>query len=162
MEHAEIPLIATVILLLIVFIIHQNVIFARMIRQNRKLMENAEESRIRISKQNSEFLQSADHRLDKANEMVLTLAHSADSLASSIQHLKDMMVHLEEIYTQRNTALSKNRDEIMSAYTKLLKRYEELQDKHDQLNKDMFGTLQELARRPTIANNNLPQTQKIK
>lgn len=138
MEYVEIALIVAIVLLLVVFIIHQVVIFTRIVRQNRTLIE------------------SADHRLDKANEMVLTLAHSADSLAASIQHLKDMMVHLEEVYTTRNNSLTKNRDEIMTAYTKLLRRYEELQDKHDLLNQEMFGTLQELARRPTMntTNNN--------
>lgn len=104
--------------------------------------------------QNHAFLRSADKRLSKANDMVLTLAHSADNLAESIQHLKDMMVHLEQVYTSRNDAVIKSRDEITGAYKALLHRYTDLETKYENVMKDAHATLAEIARRPTTTNNN--------
>ena len=114
--------------------------------------------------QNHFLLKSADKRLNKANEMVITLAHSADQLSSSISELKDMMVHLETVYTSRNDMLIKNRDDFKDSYIKLLKKYEiqeqeikELQKLSQQQNlrfaDEILHTIQEIARKPTITNN---------
>lgn len=110
------------------------------------------------------LLKSADKRLKMANEMVLKLASSADKLAESVKDLKGMCVHLEQVYTARNQTLSKNRDEIMDAYKKLLVRHEELQtrfddlqlsirEKYNTMSDELFHTMQEIARKPTITNN---------
>lgn len=102
------------------------------------------------------LLRSADKRLRMANEMVLKLAASADTLSQSVADMKDMMVHLEQVYTSRNDALVKNRDEFREAYTKLLHKYERLEDKYlaryEQMDADMWNTIQEMARKPTIEN----------
>lgn len=114
--------------------------------------------------QNHFLLKSADKRLNKANEMVVTLAHSADNLSESVSHLKDMMVHLEQVYTARTDMVIKNRDEFKDAYTKLLNRYEEkekqIQEMQEDLQKqnlmyanEIFRTIQEIAKKPTITNN---------
>lgn len=110
------------------------------------------------------LLSGADKRLAMANEMVLKLAQSADCLASSVVEIKDMMVHLEKVYTSRNDMLVKNRDEFREAYLKLLNSYEVLQGKYETLQQDMssrygsmaedlFRTVQDLAQKPTIQNN---------
>lgn len=114
--------------------------------------------------QNHFLLKSADKRLNKANEMVVTLAHSADNLAESVSHLKDMMVHLENVYTQRTDMVIKNRDEFKDAYQALLKNYKEkeeqirdMQERQTQQNikyaEEVFRTIQEMARKTTITNN---------
>ena len=122
--------------------------------------------------QNHFLLKSADKRLNKANEMVITLAHSADQLSASISELKDMMVHLESVYTSRNDMLVKNRDEFKDAYTKLLARYEEkeqqikeMQVKQQEQNikyvDEVFRTIQEMARKTTITNNPITREPRI-
>lgn len=108
----------------------------------------------RLVQQNNTLLTNADHRLDRANEMVLTLAHSADELSKSVSELKDMMVHLEDEFNSRNAFLIKNRDEFRDAYTKLLRVYEEQQHKYESVMQESYNTLKELAKRPTINNNN--------
>lgn len=105
-------------------------------------------------KQNSKFIYDADQRLKKANEMVIILAYSADTLSSSVSEMKDMMIHLEKIYTERNNMLVKNRDEYKEAYGKLLHTYMNLQHKYEEMMNDSYDTLKEIARRPTFANNN--------
>lgn len=113
---------------------------------------------------NYQLIRSADRRLRMANEMVLKLASSADTLAQSVSEMKSMMVHLESVYTARNNVLSQHHDELLDSYKKLLARYEELQVKHDnlqqkqlqkyeQITDDMTRTVQEMARKPTIHNN---------
>lgn len=114
--------------------------------------------------QNHFLLKSADKRLNRANEMVVTLAHSADNLSESVSHLKDMMVHLEGVYTSRTEMVVKNRDEFRDSYIKLLKKYEEkekqIQEMQEDLQKqnlmyanEIFHTIQEIAKKPTITNN---------
>lgn len=108
----------------------------------------------KLIRQNTELMKSADKRLDKANEMVLKMAHSADMLATTVSELKDMMVHLETVYTSRTDMVIKNRDEFKESYTKLLHRYEELGHKYENMMKESYNTVKELARRPTMTNNN--------
>lgn len=116
-----------------------------------------------VARATGKYLKAADKRLEKANEMVLTLAHSADALASSISELKDMMIHLEQAYTKENAVIVQSRVEYREAYKKLLNRYEELQRSYDSIqqdtmmkyakySEDMFNTVKEMARKPTINN----------
>lgn len=121
---------------ILIFLFHQQYLFGKMIKQN------------------SRFIYDADQRLKKANEMVIVLAHSADTLSSSVSEMKDMMIHLEKIYTERNNMLVKNRDEFKEAYEKLLHTYMSLQHKYEEMMSDSYNTLKEIARRPTFANNN--------
>lgn len=44
---------------------------------------------------NHRLLKAADKRLSKANDMVMTLAHSADTLSQSISALKDLNVEMQ-------------------------------------------------------------------
>ncbi len=107
--------------------------------------------------QNHYLLKAADKRLRMANQMVLKMAESADKLASSVSEMKDMMIHLEQVYTSRNDNLVKNRDEFKDAYVKLLERYKDLEKRlidNYESNKDaIFATIRELAQKPTITNN---------
>lgn len=154
MTYLDITLLAVCLLFFFAFVIHQEILFGRMIRQNEKVMKTSSERLHHLTEQNNTLLEHADHRLDKANEMVLTLAHSADQLSVSISHLKEMMVHLEQVYTSRNDMLVKNRDEYRSAYNALLSEYKEKDAKLEALRNDAMGTLQELAHRPTNSINN--------
>lgn len=86
--------------------------------------------------------------------MVIILAHSVDTLSSSVSEMKDIMIHLEKIYMERNNMLVKNRDEYKEAYGKLLHTYMNLQHKYEEMMNDSYDTLKEIARRPTFANNN--------
>lgn len=149
-----IPCAVIAILLFLAFVIHQELLFGRMIQQNEKVMIQSSERSSALVNQNNILLMHADERLESANKMVSTLAHSADLLSASISELKDMMVHLEQVYTSRNEQVIKNRDEIYTAYNKLLSQYVNLQQKYDTHMEDANRTLLELARRPTSVNNN--------
>lgn len=142
------------IVLLLMFMIHQEVLFGRMIAQNEKVMETSSDRHKIILEQNNILLRHADERLESANKMVATLAHSADMLANSASDLKDLMLQLEETYTQKYKELSKNRDDIYHAYEKLLQTHMELQHKYDSHLEDGNRTLMEIARRPTSVHNN--------
>lgn len=136
MEAIDTTLLIIAATLILLFLLHQQHLFGKMIKQN------------------SKFIQDADKRLKMANDMVSTLAHSADNLSASVSDMKDMMVHLEQIYTSRNDMLVKNRDEFKEAYEKLLHTYTNLQQKYEETMKDSYNTVKELARRPTFHNNN--------
>ena len=145
---------AVAILLFLAFVIHQELLFGRMIQQNEKVMIQSSERSKALVEQNNVLLEHADERLESANKMVATLAHSADMLTDSVSQMKDMMVHLEQVYTSRNEQVIKNRDEIYAAYNKLLSQYVNLQHKYDTHMEEANRTLMELARRPTSVNNN--------
>lgn len=104
--------------------------------------------------QNNMLLRHADHRLDKANEMVLKLAHSADTLASSVSELKDMLVHIEQLSNTTISCITRNRDEYKEAYANLLTRYKSLEEDYVSELKAYKGTVHELAKRPTTTNTN--------
>lgn len=104
--------------------------------------------------QNNTLLRHADHRLDKANEMVLKLAHSADTLSNSVSQLKDMLVHIEQLSNTTTTCVAQNRDEYKEAYAKLLTRYTALQDKFESELKEHKALVHEMARRPFLTNTN--------
>lgn len=165
MQTLAIAAAAVVAVILMIQRFHQEVLFGRMIKQNEKVMQASSERITELVRQNNILMDHADKRLDRANQIVHellekhttttnTLSHSADSLAASISHLKDMMVHLETVYTERNNSLSKNYDQLNNAHVKLTARYIDLENKYDDLIKQAYGTLQELARRPTTTNNN--------
>lgn len=101
---------------------------------------------------NHNLMKSADTRLSKANEMVLTLAHSADKLAESISVHKELLVQLQEDYNEKVRSIEVNRDDFRNAYTKLLAKYQLNEEKRDSLNKQYIDTLRSLAERPTITN----------
>ena len=104
--------------------------------------------------QNNLLLRHADQRLDKANEMVLKLSHSCDILAHNNSELKDMLVHLEQVYTARNDTMKSNYDKIYDSYVKLLHKYEDLEGTYIDELKHYQTTVHELARRPTTNNTN--------
>lgn len=168
MNNVDIALVAVIVILFLFFMIHQEFLFGRMIRQNEKVMKTSSERLHDLTKQNNTLLSHADERLAMANKIVHdmlsehtrcinTLASSADSLAVSITDIKDMMLHIEKAYTTENAHIMKNRDEYKDAYGKLLKEFEVLRKKLQDLADEDHRALKELARRPTIANNNLPQ-----
>lgn len=144
------------IVLFFVFMIHQEVLFGRMIKQNEKVMRASNDRLNKLVDQNNTLLIHADERLDRANQMVLTLAHSADLLAGSVSELKEMMVHLEQVYVSRNEQILKNRDEYKAAYDKLLIQFEDQRARLRTLADEDHRALKELARRPTMntTNNN--------
>lgn len=111
----------------------------------------------RMVKQNSDLLHNADKRLAQANEMVLILAKTSAEVADNMKEVKELIIHLESVYNSRLDCVTKNRDEIMSAYTKLLAKFEDLRMKHESMMDDSYSTMKELARRPTLTNNNNTQ-----
>lgn len=111
----------------------------------------------RMVKQNSDLMHDADRRLAQANEMVLTLAKTSAEVADNMKEIKELTIHIESVYNSRLDCVTKNRDEIMSAYTKLLAKFEDLRLKHENMMEDSYSTMKELARRPTLTNNNNTQ-----
>lgn len=144
------------IVLFFVFMIHQEVLFGRMIKQNEKVMRSSNDRLTKLIEQNNVLLTHADHRLDKANEMVLTLSHSADLLADSIKELKDMAIQRAESYENESKILIASREEYKTAYSKLLVQFEEQRKRLRELADEDHRALKELARRPTMntTNNN--------
>lgn len=108
----------------------------------------------RLIKQNSDLLIHADERLAQANEMVLMLSKTSSEVSNSMREMKDLMVHIESVYNARLDCVTKNRNDIMDAYTKLLTQFEELRHRHEAMMDDSYHTMRELARRPTLTNNN--------
>lgn len=111
----------------------------------------------RMVKQNSDLMHDADKRLAQANEMVLILAKTSAEVADNMKEVKELIIHIESVYNSRLDCVTKNRDEIMSAYTKLLAKFEDLRLKHENMMEDSYSTMKELARRPTLTNNNNTQ-----
>lgn len=110
--------------------------------------------------QNRYYIKSADKRLSKANEMVLTLTITGKDLAESIKALKDMMLHLEQVYTSRTDSVIKSRDQWELSYNKLLQRYTAIEDKYFKSQEKNQDTVSEIARQPTYTTlNNMPSTQ---
>lgn len=111
-----------------------------------------------MSAYNHLLLKSADKRLSKANEMVLTLAHSADKLSESVSQMKELSICLKNNYEQRLSELEHNRDDLRDAYTKLLHKYENLNDRiinnYDKMKDESFHAMREMATKPTISNSN--------
>lgn len=104
------------------------------------------------------LIHSADKRLSKANEMVLTLAHSADRLAETISYLKDTIVYLEKQHKDHLKVVEDNRNELKDSYTKLLHKYEILEgriiDNYEQEKNNAFEAIREMAKKPMIHNSN--------
>lgn len=103
--------------------------------------------------QNYNLLHNADKRLDRANQMVLKLAESADTLAASVTELKDLCVRIrekDEIYIKE---IQKNNDDYKHAYRSLLDKYNEVSAEYKAEIKEGQNTLRELARRQTSNNN---------
>ena len=128
MNYAETILILTSVVL-VVFLIGHEILFHRILEQNKHIA------------------QMADSRLDRANKMVGELSHSVAELSRSMEDAEKMVEHLEKEYTHHINQVCSNRDEIMEAYKKLLHKYEEEQG-------ESFAILKELARRPTVSNTN--------
>lgn len=101
---------------------------------------------------NYRLMKSADKRLSKANEMVLTLAHSADMLSQSVCVMKDIMTELRKEETDKYKQIEQNRDDFREAYTKLLQTYKVEQQEKKELYNQYISSLRELANRPTIQN----------
>ena len=135
MTIIEIILGSTIIVMLLLFMVHQELLFARLVEQNNKI------------------LIQADKRLDRANEMVLTLTHSADLLSESVREMKDLSYNLTQSYEAERKVLTDNRDEYREAYGKLLKQFEAQREHLRQLADEDHRALKELASRPTINNN---------
>lgn len=108
----------------------------------------------RLVKQNTDMINASDKRLYQANELVVTLSKTSAQIADDMKDMKDLVIHIESVYNSRLDCVTKNRDEIMSAYTKLLAKFEELRSKHETMMEESFNSLKELARRPTLTNNN--------
>lgn len=102
---------------------------------------------------------SSDKRLEKANEMVLTLAHSADKLSVSVCEMKDMMVAMQKSYEDHLKVVQDNRDDFRDSYIKLLHKYELLEsriiDNYEKESSSVYDAIRELAKKPTIHNSNL-------
>lgn len=142
-----------IIILFLVFMLHQEYLFGRMIRQNEKVMRTSSDRLQSLTKQNNTLLAHADERLDRANEMVLTLAHSADKLSVSTHDLKDFAVRLKDDSMAEKAELIKTREDFRESYIKLLRQYE-------LLDADYKSMLKHLADKSTITNNNYPDTTK--
>lgn len=99
----------------------------------------------RLIEQNSDIMKGADERLDRANKMVLELSEVVRSLSKAFEVNNRVVQHLEKTYTSRIDQAVEAKDQFHDAYVKLLHKYEELE-------KDYFDTLKEMARRPTISN----------
>lgn len=107
--------------------------------QNERLMK-IEDLLSKSIDMNSLLIKSADSRLDRANEMVLLLA-------KSVSALKDICDDLEKKYTGHIEKVCINRDLMIKENIEMRK---ELSD----LRHDMFETLKDLARKPSISNSN--------
>lgn len=154
MDALSIVLASVIIIMFLLFMIHQEVLFGRMIKQNEKVMRSSNERQAQLVEQNNTLLRHADERLNRANEMVLSLAHSADKLSVSVSDLKDMAVKLQDDYTYRNEQTIKNRDDLDKAYHSLLVRYNEQQKRLQSIADEDRHRLAELAGRPTVSNTN--------
>lgn len=119
---------------------------------------------------NHALIKSADKRLEKANEMVNTLARSCDSLAKVNVEIKDLALSVKKDYIRQLEEMRKihdmeikelatNRDDYKQAYTALLERYNELDkaliDGYKKIQESHFRTIHDMAVKPTINNNNL-------
>lgn len=153
----SIILASVIIIMFLLFMIHQEVLFGRMIKQNEKVMRSSNDRLTTLVEQNNALLVHADQRLDRANEMVLKLAHSADLLSESIKALKDMAVQRAESYDIESKTLIASREEYKDAYTKLLVQFEEQRKRLRELADEDHRALKELAGRPTMntTNNNM-------
>lgn len=113
---------------------------------------------ILISIYNHQLMRGADRRLEKANEMVLALAHSADKLSESVIELKELSVHLQQSYDARIHELNNNRNDMKESYVKLLHKYEQLEgriiDNYEKEKNSAFDAIREMAKKPTISNQN--------
>lgn len=111
-----------------------------------------------VSIHNRTLIKSADKRLEKANEMVLRLAGSADKLSETVSSMKELMITIEKTYTNQLEATKKNRDEFRDSYIKLLHKYEMLEariiDDYEKEKDRAFGAIREMAKKPTISNSN--------
>ena len=159
MTTLDITLVAVVAILFFTFMVHHEIMFGRMIKQNEKVMRTSSERLEKLIEQNNTLLIHADHRLDKANEMVLTLAHSADLLAESITEIKDMAVERARLYERESKDLMQNRDDFKEAYNHLLVKFEEQRQRIWYLADDDHRALKELASRPMV-NNSFADNQK--
>lgn len=152
MDFISEVLVGVIIVLFMIFMIHQEYLFGRMIKQNEKVMRTSSDRLQSLIRQNNTLLAHADERLDRANEMVLTLAHSADKLSVSTHDLKSFAIRLKEDFVSEKEELIKSREDFRDAYLKLLSKYE-------LLDADYKSMLKHLADKPTISNNNYPDTQ---